>query len=505
MRGNTNAAGVYPPSRISGPLSEIRASHVCSRWRTIALATPLLWNHLFLVNWSALIRVETYLERSEGCPLNLWVDLLSGTAKQRKLERFRHVVLPLLVPHLHRIRRLFLMTQDDHTLQDLSAAFLQTPTASLMQTIRAGAWNPWSDYIESRAAPQLMSDWTPTVFVTGPTPLPSSVYLDQCSMRYLRPPLDLVTHLRLVWAPMNHQANAEPPFEISILSYIIALPCLQTLELSTWLFNFDSLNEVPQRLNAIKASELRHFRSDGTFVALYFLCNVFAPLLESATFYELDPCQYKTKFVVETPQFPSLHTLMIAYPICSPIIVNGHPRPLALLQNILSVCQSIQHLAFDLKSCDSPFLFRLSQVICGNPPLLSNVTELSFFEATPDAKATAAQESVRRLVDAFPRLMTLRVEELRKERLNPQDWRGRDITISTADESFPAQHVHQSVPWPLPRATHRWETPAGATSGRGRGKYGRKQVLKTDVHWEYDVRNSNDWRAFYLLSLQHCP
>ncbi|TEB24682.1 hypothetical protein FA13DRAFT_1293316 [Coprinellus micaceus] len=153
MCGNTNTAGVYPPSRISGPLSGIRASHVCSRWRRIALATPLSWNHLFLVSWSALIRVEEYLERSRGYPLNLWMDLLAGTAKQRKPERFRHcVVLPLPVPHLHRIRRLFRMTQDDNALQDLSAASMRTPTATLVQTIRAGAWNPWSEYIESRSA-----------------------------------------------------------------------------------------------------------------------------------------------------------------------------------------------------------------------------------------------------------------------------------------------------------------------------------------------------------------
>ncbi|KAF7422628.1 hypothetical protein PC9H_010784 [Pleurotus ostreatus] len=55
---------------------QVVASHVCSKWRSVALSTPSLWKTINICPYdSPFDRCRAYIERSGGLPLNLDIDL----------------------------------------------------------------------------------------------------------------------------------------------------------------------------------------------------------------------------------------------------------------------------------------------------------------------------------------------------------------------------------------------------------------------------------------------
>lgn len=55
---------------------QVVASHVCSKWRSVALSTPSLWTTINICPYdSPFDRCRAYIERSGGLPLNLDIDL----------------------------------------------------------------------------------------------------------------------------------------------------------------------------------------------------------------------------------------------------------------------------------------------------------------------------------------------------------------------------------------------------------------------------------------------
>lgn len=87
----------------SSPAFERVASHVCARWRDIAIALPNLWNTINLDvpphSPSALHRLSTYISRSNPFPLDLFISCHTTD-----------LVLDLLLPHASRWRQLCLIT-----------------------------------------------------------------------------------------------------------------------------------------------------------------------------------------------------------------------------------------------------------------------------------------------------------------------------------------------------------------------------------------------------------
>ncbi|KAI0335912.1 hypothetical protein GY45DRAFT_1267392 [Cubamyces sp. BRFM 1775] len=52
----------------------VLVSHVCSRWRAVAIENPLLWSHIRFVGAPPYDRATTYLERAKAAPLAITVD-----------------------------------------------------------------------------------------------------------------------------------------------------------------------------------------------------------------------------------------------------------------------------------------------------------------------------------------------------------------------------------------------------------------------------------------------
>ncbi|KXN88239.1 hypothetical protein AN958_07698 [Leucoagaricus sp. SymC.cos] len=53
---------------------QVLVSHVCKRWRSVALDTPALWTHLHLDKTAPLDKHKAYVERAKNAPLDIIID-----------------------------------------------------------------------------------------------------------------------------------------------------------------------------------------------------------------------------------------------------------------------------------------------------------------------------------------------------------------------------------------------------------------------------------------------
>jgi F-box/TPR repeat protein Pof3 len=72
----------------SEPLRAVTLSHVCRRWRTIALSTPALWRMLVISSKSPVTKVKTWNERSRG---DIWTLHARYTARDKVIDACRHL------------------------------------------------------------------------------------------------------------------------------------------------------------------------------------------------------------------------------------------------------------------------------------------------------------------------------------------------------------------------------------------------------------------------------
>jgi hypothetical protein len=91
------------------PPFEVLVSHVCQRWRTVALVTPSLWTKISvsLLESVCLERPKTLLERSKSLPIDIEIDCCSQPPDDCYEEvSFRNLdaLISLLVPHISRWR-----------------------------------------------------------------------------------------------------------------------------------------------------------------------------------------------------------------------------------------------------------------------------------------------------------------------------------------------------------------------------------------------------------------
>ncbi|KAA1469975.1 hypothetical protein DENSPDRAFT_654706 [Dentipellis sp. KUC8613] len=152
------------------PEFQVLASHVCKRWRDVAIQTPSLWTRLDFTEGPPFDKSRTYIERSAGCPLVIDIDCTvpdddsdeeeeedeveeveefdeteevvqsdadapddepkSSAATKRKSRSFGpadlDAIRALILPHVNRWRIFELMTEDyaimHHTLNALATA-----------------------------------------------------------------------------------------------------------------------------------------------------------------------------------------------------------------------------------------------------------------------------------------------------------------------------------------------------------------------------------------------
>ncbi|KAJ3550753.1 hypothetical protein NMY22_g256 [Coprinellus aureogranulatus] len=290
------------------PLPEVAISHVSSDWRVIALSTPFLWTFFrFDATQADRIpcdRLEAYVERSQGHPLDFWAKVTHGmNANIHWMEQIQ--LLGAIHRHLDHCRRLY-FTTNEAELWLVNAGDLEDVEAPLLETFVAPQYSSLDDYDNDQ---NILSEWSPNTFLGG-APSLKFVSLNESSVILYRPPLDAVVHLRL---HIHEDASTLPVrFDATVLDSIFTLPHLKALSIRGPLFKVDPGSvDTPE----IVARSLKHFRcdqdTDSVALGEYFLSHVNAPSLKSLTLENLDVKDQPKRL---QKHYQSLRTLVLRAP-----------------------------------------------------------------------------------------------------------------------------------------------------------------------------------------------
>lgn len=108
--------------------------HVCRRWRSIAISTPLLWNTIVSRGWQRdRSWIPIALERAAGAPLEVLVDIWSHTGPSK--AQIVRETLELLLPHSSTFRTVEFEFDSHHPNDDPSLLALVSRSLVLMTKV----------------------------------------------------------------------------------------------------------------------------------------------------------------------------------------------------------------------------------------------------------------------------------------------------------------------------------------------------------------------------------
>lgn len=181
---------------------KVLVSHVCRRWRTVAVETSTLWTHLDFTDGPPFEKSRTWLERSKGCPLDIELDctvdedsisnesgdradassdddelvapedrvaMPGGPAppkakESRPSSRVSPVDLPivrdLILPHAARWRVFELMVNDFQIMYGILATLASIPEAPQLQVLRLYHYDDNDNY-DCFSPPHLRQPFAP--------------------------------------------------------------------------------------------------------------------------------------------------------------------------------------------------------------------------------------------------------------------------------------------------------------------------------------------------------
>ncbi|KAJ7841549.1 hypothetical protein B0H13DRAFT_2676765 [Mycena leptocephala] len=209
---------LYPP--LIGLLSPTLLTHICRKWREIALGTPSLWSALTTyhsginIPFDLVIHAfDIWLNRSRCCPVSLQFD---ATGSQMDVAEF----LAILVPHRVRLESLDIHLSPSHL------PILDGPM-------------PLLRYLDLR----LLGSGAGTKVVTFEVPLLRTVVLNDVATLSVILPWAQLTSLNLLWVyphecvPILQQTSSLVRCKLELFPYSnqpwsdITLPCLESLTL----------------------------------------------------------------------------------------------------------------------------------------------------------------------------------------------------------------------------------------------------------------------------------
>jgi hypothetical protein len=229
---------------------KVLVSHVCRRWRTVAIETSTLWTYLDFAEGPPFDKSRTWLERSKGCLLDIELDCtvdeddansdefddhadayssdelvapedrvaMPGgpapvkTKETRSLGRVAPADLPvvrdLILPHVARWRIFELMVNDYQIMYGILSTLAAIPEAPQLQVLRLYHYDDNDDYDHFRP-PHLKQPFAP---FCGRAPKLSGValwgvHVDWKACAFLRAGLE---ELELAY----HAKDVRPPYEI---------------------------------------------------------------------------------------------------------------------------------------------------------------------------------------------------------------------------------------------------------------------------------------------------
>lgn len=303
-----------------GDTHEVTLSHVCQRWRYVALSMPSLWN-VFRYRYTArpcrkhalasLKRLPVYISRAKRYPLDIWVDF-SGEKKNEDDGALWHdMMVDIIVREMHHCRTLQIKFHTDDQLIKLAPRLPRT--APMLEVLDLSFEKQLSPRRLLLAHPD--REWNPSVFAEG-APFLTHVRCVDMMLFNVRAPLTNLVHLQFD----KQQQQPKYTFKASVFDEILQSPCLETLSIYAPYFNVDRRDTEDRCARPpIEARSLKHFRcGDMTLVSgtlpVYFLQNTSAPLLETLAFHSVGLGLLLPEDIELNARrltFPLLHTLHI--------------------------------------------------------------------------------------------------------------------------------------------------------------------------------------------------
>ena len=122
---------------------EVILTHVSRRWRRVALAIPQLWNRIDIYSPRPMHWARSYFTRSDapGTLLDIHLDFYEWeqTRRNRRSEPVLDVIQDLVIiilPHLHRIRGLFIICLSEETCITILLGILRYVSAPNLRSLQ---------------------------------------------------------------------------------------------------------------------------------------------------------------------------------------------------------------------------------------------------------------------------------------------------------------------------------------------------------------------------------
>ncbi|KAF5311460.1 hypothetical protein D9611_011622 [Ephemerocybe angulata] len=284
----------WSPSSSSYRIEDV-SSQVCSLWRGLAQHLPRLWSKFYLS------RTNTgYIPKGEYDRLNLYLmrsvdedlDIVFDSSGLNEKEPVLMLMLDLIPPHLHRLRRFVLHSDATNFVLPFYESLTGVSAPRLEHfDVSTGKYH---NYIEEGFDSE--PHWDPRILMEGPLSI-KYLRLDSSGGAKFRPPFDNLVHFSL----HPGVARLELLLLWVCLEQVFSLPFIETI--SIW-GPVIARPETGHSLHHIEAKRLKHFRVGGCgeqVVFSYLISYVSAPLLESITLTAVSGFAYN----VLAPPFPS--------------------------------------------------------------------------------------------------------------------------------------------------------------------------------------------------------
>lgn len=280
-----------------GLLTEVVLSHVCRRWRSIALDLPALWtsyryhSYVFYPPGPSLHRLEAYLERSGSRLLDLKFDFRIAPGNSHYDCGSRLQMLAKIMAHVRRWRRVFIITDKNTPILDLLDNFKKVYAPNLEHfALRTGGYGATNRQIQ---------DLQPVIFKGG-APKLSSVAVDYLN-HFVLSPLSNITTLRI------EQPKLSTKWELISAEAFINILLIPTLTNLSLVGDIGVLVYVEDLEDTIYMRNLKHLRLADSWSMTMILPYLRAPLLETLIIRNL-PKEFYTSN--SNYSFPSLGTLV---------------------------------------------------------------------------------------------------------------------------------------------------------------------------------------------------
>ncbi|CAL1701802.1 unnamed protein product [Somion occarium] len=269
------------PRYLCTPNTAVEISHVCRRWRILALETSALWSRICLMGDEGLDYVKAYLQRSQSRPFTVVLNFYEY-ANDRLWSEYRTTewlnwrpYLELIFPQVHRLQGLAIFTCHSEVIQGVVGFLHNVPAPRLEYLQICKAVNP----LDRRAG----DNAHPTFILAAPT----LTHLRTTNV-VLPYPFSITIGLRELY--ISFAATQRPLSHTDLQSLFSASPALQKLTLGCTPF---LRNATDGAAPPLCAPALRHLSLDEVEHSLDILSNIQFPQLVSLELYALSQTRWE--------------------------------------------------------------------------------------------------------------------------------------------------------------------------------------------------------------------